>query len=241
MADFVLYGGALSPFVRKTQAVLHHAGAEYDFEEINILAMPDWFLEISPARRIPVLRDRTIGAQGPAGTIPDSSSICLFLEKRFDLGLYADDAFDAGRVAWLEEYADTVLAVTGGMKLFRPILFPLLNGEPPDLETAKNTWTEKLPRLFDYFEAALDGRDYFVGDQFSLADIAVAAQMTQIDLVAGMPSESRWPHLVRHTKAMKERPGFVENLAICAKFLGGLLPSKINLDGSDSQTEADRA
>ena len=56
MSDFVLYGTPLSPFVRKVQGVLHHTGADYDFHEIEIASMPDWFLEISPAKRIPVLK-----------------------------------------------------------------------------------------------------------------------------------------------------------------------------------------
>ena len=59
MSDFIVYGSPLSPFVRKVEAVLECAGQAFDFENINIMDMPDWFLEISPLRRIPVLRDKT--------------------------------------------------------------------------------------------------------------------------------------------------------------------------------------
>lgn len=209
--------------------MLAHAGAEYDFEDVNIMAMPDWFVEISPARRIPVLRDKSVGKEGVAGTIPDSSAIALFLDKRLDIGLYGASAFEAGRIAWIEEYADTVVALPAGMDFFRPIIFPLFAGKPSDLEKARSTWHEKFPPLFDYLEGVLDGGDYFVGGQFSLADIAVSCQMTQIDLIAGLPDAGRWPALVRHTEAMKARPGFKENLAICSKMLGGLLPEKVSL------------
>ncbi|MEO0817963.1 MAG: glutathione S-transferase family protein [Pseudomonadota bacterium] len=115
------------------------------------------------------------------------------------------------------------------MDFFRPIIFPLFAGKPSDLEKARSTWHEKFPPLFDYLEGVLDGGDYFVGGQFSLADIAVSCQMTQIDLIAGLPDAGRWPALVRHTEAMKARPGFKENLAICSKMLGGLLPEKVSL------------
>ena len=230
MTDLVLYGTPASPFVRKAQAALHHAGAEYDFENINIMAMPDWFVEISPARRIPVLRDRSIGAEGIPGTIPDSSSICLYVDKKFNAGLYGSDAYEAGRVAWYEEYADTVLAMTVGMELFRPIIFPLFGGQPSDVDTAKKTWAEKLPKMFDYLEASLDGKPYFVGDQFSVADIGVAAQMTQIDLVVGLPDKSKWPALVAHTEAMKARPGFAESLEASSKMFAGILPEKLDLN-----------
>lgn len=229
MSDFVLYGTILSPFVRKVQATLHYTDAKYDFEEIDIMAMPDWFLEISPARRIPVLRDKTIAAQGAQGTLPDSSSICMFLDRRFNAGLYGQDAFQTGRVAWLEEYADTILAVTGGMKLFRPLVFPLYSGDKPDLETAKKTWNERLPRIFDYLEACLDGDQYFVGNAYSLADIAVGAQMTFIDLVAGLPDAAHWPSLANHTTVMKTQPGFVENLSASQEKLSRYLPEKFDL------------
>ena len=229
MAELVLYGAALSPFVRKVQAVLHHVGADYEIEDVDFFNMPDWFVEISPARRIPVLRDRTIGTSGIPGTIPDSSAIAMFLNQRFDAGLYGDDAFQAGRIAWFEEYADTEFAQTAGLDLFRAIMFPLFRGEAPDVETASKTWNEKFPRFFDYLESALADKTYFVGDKVSMADISVAAQMLQIDLVAGLPDEGKYPHLVRHAKAMKEAPGFVENLARCSAFIRGLLPEKVQL------------
>lgn len=229
MADLVLFGTPVSPFVRKIQVVLAHAGAEYDFEDVNIMAMPDWFIEISPARRIPVLRDRTVGKDGISGTIPDSSAISLFLDRRFAIGLYGKTAYDAGRVAWLEEYADTVMALPAGMEFFRPILFPRFAGKDPDLATARKTWHEKFPRLFDYLESVLDGGDYLVGGAYTLADIAVGCQMTQIDLVAGLPDRGRWPALVKHTEAMKQRPGFAENLLTCSKMLRRVLPEKVDL------------
>ncbi|MEO1787755.1 MAG: glutathione S-transferase family protein [Pseudomonadota bacterium] len=230
MADFVVYGSPASPFVRKVEVVLTHAGAAYDFESVNIMAMPDWFVDISPARRIPVLRDKTIGETGADGTIADSSAICLFLERRLDIGMYGDSAFEAGRAAWIEEYADTVMAMPIGMHFFRPIIFPLFTGKPSDLETARKTWRESFPPLFDYLEGQLDGGDYFVGGKFSVADVAVGCQMTQVDLVAGLPDPGKWPSLVKHTEAMKARPGFRENLETCAGMFSAILPEKVDLN-----------
>ncbi|MGE0624873.1 MAG: glutathione S-transferase family protein [Pseudomonadales bacterium] len=137
MADYVVYGTPPSPFVRKVEVVLRGLGVDYDFETVNIMAKPDWFLEISPAGRIPVLRDRTVGETGIPGTIADSSAICLFLDRKHHAGLYGATAFEAGRVAWLEEYADSEVAMPLGMQVFRPILFPRFQGKESDLATAK--------------------------------------------------------------------------------------------------------
>lgn len=229
MTDLVIYGTPVSPFVRKVEAVLRSQGVAYDFEDINIMDMPDWFIEISPSRRIPVLRDRSVGHKGVSGTIADSSAICLYLDRKLDAGLYGDAAFDAGCVAALEEYADTELALPLGMKLFRPVLFPRFSGQASDIETARKTYQEVLPRRFDYLEGVLGDTKFFVGDKFSIADIAVGAQLTQLDLVVSSTYGDHWPALARHTQAMKAHPGFVDNLASCQKMLGKVLPEKVDL------------
>ncbi|MEM6535449.1 MAG: glutathione S-transferase family protein, partial [Pseudomonadota bacterium] len=212
----------------KAEAVLHHAGVAYDFENVNIMDMPDWFVEISPARRIPVLRDKTIATEGIPGTIPDSTAIAIFLNDKFGLNLYGDTAFDKGRAAWYEEYADTVLAMHVGLDIFRPIIFSIFQGKAPDMDTVRTAWAEKFPKLFDYLEASLDGGEYFVGGKYSIADISVATHMAQIELVVGLPDAAKWPALVKHTEAMKTKPGFVENLATCGSILPNILPEKLD-------------
>ena len=229
MNNLVVYGSPLSPFVRKVEAVLKSKGESYDFENVNIMDMPDWFKEISPARRIPVLRDRSLGAEGIPGTIADSSAICLYLDRKLDTGLYGASAFESGRVAWFEEYADTEVAMHLGMQIFRPLVFPLFTGGKSDVETAKKAFSDVLPPRFDYLEAALGGGTYFVGDSFSLADIAVGAQLTQLGLVAELPSAERWPGLIRHSEMIRAHPAFAENLATCGKMLSRVVPEKFDL------------
>jgi len=81
-AELVICGMKGSPFVRKVQVVLAEKGVEYELKGANIVPAPDWFAEISPAKRISVLRDRSVGADGVVGTIPDSSAICTYLERK---------------------------------------------------------------------------------------------------------------------------------------------------------------
>lgn len=229
MSDFVVYGTHASPFVRKTEAALHHVGAEYEFENISIMNLPDWFIEISPAKRIPALRDKTIATEGVPGTIADSSAIALFLDRRFNAGLYGATAYDAGRIAWYEEYADTNLALMLGMEVFRPIVFPAFGGNPPELEKAKAGYNEKLPPIWDYFEAELEGKEYLVGDAYSQADIALGAQMSQLTLVTHLPDAGRYPNLVRHTEMMMTKPGFAQNLEKAGAMIGMVLKEKVDL------------
>ncbi|MDZ7684726.1 MAG: glutathione S-transferase family protein [Gammaproteobacteria bacterium] len=78
-------------------------------------------------------------------------------------------------------------------------------------------------------ESTLDGREYFVGDAFSIADVAVGTQMAQLSLVTNPIDASRWPALAAHTEAMKARTGFRESLEVCNKMLGKAIPEKVDL------------
>jgi glutathione S-transferase len=222
--SLILYGAPLSPFVRKVEVALREKDVEFESESVNIMPMPDWFKEISPARRIPVLRDTSIGKEGTAGTLADSSAICSFLERKCpEPALYPADAFANGRAVWYEEWADTELAQAVGLGIFRPIMFARFQGKDPDIETAKKAWNEKLPRLFDYLEGELasdlGSEGLLVGSTLSIGDIAVGCQLTQLEMVAGRPDAERWPHLAAFMDAVTTRPSFAPNLAICRKIV----------------------
>jgi glutathione S-transferase len=218
--SIILYGAPLSPFVRKADALLREKGAEFELESVNIMPMPDWFKEISPARRIPVLRDTTIGKEGTPGTIPDSSAICAYIEKKFpDPAFYPSDPYEHGRAVWLEEYCDSELAAPVGMGIFRPIQFARFQGKEPDVAAAKKTYAEKLPRPLDYLENELAGGEHLVGGALSIADVSLACQLAQLQLVAGPLDAERWPGVAGLVERLTSRPSFVPCLEICRKIV----------------------
>ena len=97
-ADLVIYGMKGSPFVRKVQVLLAEKGVDFELEGVNIFSAPAWFAAINPAKRIPVLCDRSVGTEGVLGTIPDSAAICAYLERKHpERALYPKDAFAYGR------------------------------------------------------------------------------------------------------------------------------------------------
>lgn len=217
--DLVLYGAPLSPFVRKVEFLLREKNLAFESENL-MMPFPDWFLEISPARRMPALRDRDIAAEGPKGVIPDSSAICAYLERLApDPGFYPKDAFELGRALWYEEYADSELAGCVGLGVFRPIVFARFAKKEPDIDTARTTMTDRIPRYFDYLEDEIRGREFFVGGALSIADISVATQLINLELVVGTPSRERWPELFAHRDRIKRYPSLEPNLAICRKIL----------------------
>ncbi|MEP3049925.1 MAG: glutathione S-transferase family protein [Erythrobacter sp.] len=227
--DFAVYGSPVSPFVRKVAALCLEKGVEFAIEPVNVFDPPSWFLEISPMKRIPVLRDRAIAEQGPDGTIADSSAICGYIEaKHPETPLYPKQPYALGRALWIEEYADTALAPAGGLGIFRPIFFAVSKGEEPDLAKARDAWANKLPPVFDYLEGALGGNEFFAGDALSIADISVACCFMQVSLVAHTPLEN-WPNLAAHLERMQARPSIAGPYAKADAMIRKALPERVDL------------
>jgi glutathione S-transferase len=227
--DLVIYGSQVSPFVRKVAACCILKGAEHEVEAVNVFAPPQWFRDISPMTRIPVLRDRSIASEGVGGTIADSSAICAYIEKKHpEPSLYPAAAFDHARAVFLEEYADTSLAMAGGLGIFRPIFFAVSKGEEPDLAKARATWAEQMPPIFDYLESALGGAEFFVGDALSIADITIACVLGQMALVAEMPLD-RWPGLAAHFAAMSAHPAIAGPFSEAEAVIRKALPTRFDL------------
>lgn len=219
--DLVIYGLKGSPFVRKVQVLMAEKGLDYEIEPASPFPAPDWFVEISPAKRIPVLRDRAVCAEGVAGTIPDSSAICAYLERKAPQpALYPRDDFDYGRALWFEEYADSELAARVGLGLFRPLVMARLFGREPDVERARKTLQEDLPPIFDYLEKSLAGRAFLVGDALSIADISIASQFVNFKHAGARLDASRWPQLAAYVERMHARPSF----AACIEEESQLIP-----------------
>jgi glutathione S-transferase len=227
--DLVIYGSPISPFVRKVAGVCIAKGLPFEVEAVNVFDPPAWFRDISPMKRIPVLRDRSVAEEGLAGTIPDSSAICAYIEKKHPApALYPHDPMALGEALFIEEFADTSLAMAGGLGIFRPIFFAISKGEEPGLDKARDAWANQLPPVFDVLETRLGGREYFAGDALSIADITVACVLMQIALVAETPL-ARWPGLAAHYAAMQALPLVAEPYAMAERIVRKALPTPFDL------------
>lgn len=227
--DIVIYGSPVSPFVRKVAGVCIEKDVPFEIEGVNVFDPPEWFTAISPMKRIPVMRDRSIAAEGAAGTIADSSAICAYIERKHPApSLYCADAFAHGRALFLEEYVDTSLAMAGGLGIFRPIFFAITAGKEPDVAKAKDTWANTLPPIFAYLNKELEGRTFCAEDSVSIADISVTCVLMQIALVAEMPLGD-YPALAAHYERMIARPSIAGPYAKADAMIRKALPERFDL------------
>ena len=214
--SLVLHGAALSPFVRKTRVFLDEKGLEYKSVHVDPNNQPEGFEKISPLRRIPVLED---GDQH----IADSAVICAWMERKHPQpALYPEDDYEYARALWFEKYADYEVALNATFAVFRNrIVMPLI-GQPCDEAKVARALEEKLPPLLDYLESQIEGRDWFAGDQFSIADIAIASQCVNLAHGGECIDAGKWPALARHVEKVHARPSFGKLIERENSFIQGL-------------------
>ncbi|HUO91137.1 MAG TPA: glutathione S-transferase family protein [Rhizomicrobium sp.] len=202
----IVYGGAVSPFVRKVRVMLAEKGLQYTLEQVNPFSPPPEFLRISPLKRIPVLRDTD---HPEPNTLPDSSIICDYLEHKYpDPPLYPKDPFERARALWYEEYADSVVAQNIGRGLFfERIVKKMMRGQP-DEAVCQKTLTVELPPLFDHLEGEIGGKEFLAGGIFSIADISVATMLVNFEHAGETVDAKRWPKLAAYVARMHARPSF---------------------------------
>ena len=171
----------LCPFVQKAVIVLKQKQVEYDIEYIDLADPPEWFLEISPFGKVPVLK-----MNGDA--IFESSVIIEFLEEAFPNKLHpADLIHKAKNRSWIEFsgpclVASFNLSIAGSQQEFEDTL-------------------EDLNKRFDQLETILQAQPYFNGDRFSMVDASFAPLFLRLhcmnQLRSGMFQPGRHPDINR--------------------------------------------
>ncbi|GGE50029.1 glutathione S-transferase [Halopseudomonas oceani] len=184
-----LYGAILSPFVRKVRILLAEHQIPYEHTFIPPRGQPDWYYDISPLGRIPAMVDGDV-------KLADSAVIAQYLQdSRGGPSLYGTTPEDAARVRWIEKYADYELAPHCTFAVFFTRIVACSVGEQADESRAQTALIKHLPPLFDYLEGELGDRKYFLGEQFSIADIAVVCQLINMAHGGELIDEQRWPGL----------------------------------------------
>lgn len=186
--SLTVYGAPLSPFVRKVRLFLAEKALDYQLEIILPFGQPAWYKDISPLGRIPALKDGET-------SLADSSVICHYLNDKYpdQTQLMGQGAEQRARVNWLEKYADYELAPLCTFSVFRNRALKPSMGQPCDEAAVQKALNEQLPPHFDYLEKTLGSADYLVGNQLTLADLALACQLINMEHGGEQLDAQRWP------------------------------------------------
>ena len=204
----ILYGSSLSPYVRKTMAFLNEKGLDFSLEPTRLGGGQPEFDETSPFRKMPGFRDP--GADnGRDFTISDSTAIITYIDSKYpEPNLIPTDPIGRARTVWYEEFADTILTVTGGKMFFNRVVAPKFLQREGDLAAADAAETVELPPLIDYLEGVIPGSGFLVEDRLTLADLAVASVFVNIAHCCPPLDSARWPRTCTYVAAILARPSY---------------------------------
>ncbi|MFN5510109.1 MAG: glutathione-dependent disulfide-bond oxidoreductase [Burkholderiales bacterium] len=143
-----------------------HGGAEYDAWLIRINEGDQFgsdFVSINPNSKIPALLDRS----GPEPVrVFESAAILMYLAEKFGALLPAGGQERAACLSWLFWQMGSAPYLGGGFGHFYAYA-------PVKIEYAIDRFAMETKRQLDVLERHLTDNEYMVGNQYSIADIAI--------------------------------------------------------------------
>ena len=173
---------ALDPASRKVRILLKEKGIAFDLREERAWERREEFLALSPAGDLPVL------IESDGKPIADVGAIVEYLEETGPApSLYGTEPrarAEVRRVAsWFDrKFQHEVTANLLDEKIGRRIM-----GKGTPDSSAIRAGILNLKTHLDYIAWLADRRTWLAGDQFSMADISAAAQLSCIDYLGDVP------------------------------------------------------
>lgn len=172
---------------------LEEAGLPYRVESTPFRDRGPEHFAAQPFGQVPWLTDGDL-------TIFESGAILLYLAEKSLALMPADRRGCAEVTAWVIAALNSVDLPSQPWALFRFMGFP---GEAPEAKFVEDFLKARLDRM----EAVLAGREWLVGDRFSVADLLMADVLRQVDRFGGLANHARCRAFVERATA---RPAFVK-------------------------------
>ncbi len=193
MAKYMLVSFKTCPWVQRSAIILREKNTPFEFRHIESDNRPDWFLAISPHKKVPVLRiDDKV-------TLFESNAINEYLDEVEQPRLHPADPIErAINRAWTD-YVPTFAANVTGCAYA---------ASEADYEKA----VAKIPDTFDRLEKALEKQGsgpFFNGKTYSLVDAAYAPFLQRyyfLDRIKKLGQIEKYPRLKAWAEALMARP-----------------------------------
>jgi glutathione S-transferase len=193
MSPLVLVSHALCPYVQRAAILLAEKGVPFERRDVDLANKPQWFLDVSPLGKTPVLL---------VGDVPvfESAVICEYLEDTVLPRLHPEDPLRRARHRSWMEFGSAVLAAIGA-------LYSAAD------EAALRARAGDLRGRFEQLEAVLEeGAPYFDGDRFSVVDAVFAPVFRYFDVIDTIVDLGLWhglPKVRAWRRQLARRPSVV--------------------------------
>ena len=185
---------------------LGHKDAEYDAYPINILEGDQFttgFVALNPNSKIPALLDRN---NGEPIRLFESASILLYLADKFEEFIPKEPAKRAETMNWLFWQMGSAPYLGGGFGHFYAYA-------PIKIEYAIDRFTMEAKRQLDVLDKHLDENNFLVGDDYTIADMAVCPWYGSLvrgelyDAAEFIQAED-YKNVIRWANEIYERPAY---------------------------------
>ncbi|WP_169566537.1 glutathione S-transferase family protein [Sneathiella limimaris] len=202
-----LYHFWISPASRKVRLVLNEKGLKYDLEVEKPWEQRDEFLALNPAGDVPVLKDEN------GAILSNCQAIVEYLEDTYqDVRLLPEDTLEKAEtrrlVAWFDHKFRS--EVTENL-VEEKILKRLMRTGTPNT-SAIRAGHHNIHYHLDYIEYLTERRNWLAGEDFTLADISAAAQISAVDYLGDVPWDQHPGAKIWYSR-IKSRPTFRPLLA----------------------------
>jgi GSH-dependent disulfide-bond oxidoreductase len=181
-----------TPNGHKVTMFLEEAGLEYRIIPVNIGAGDQFkpeFLEISPNNKMPAIVDHTPSDSGNAMSVFESGAILLYLAEKTGQLLPKDLRGRKTALEWLFWQVGGLGPMAGQNHHFSKYA-------PEKIPYAIDRYVKETNRLYGVLDRRLDGREFIVGEDYTIADIAaypwIVPWKTQQQNLDDFPNVKRW-------------------------------------------------
>ena len=194
MAKYLLVSFKTCPWVQRAAIVLREKGVDFEFRHIDRDNRPDWFLAISPHKKVPVL-----SIDGKVSLF-ESNAIAEYLDETVGQRLHPEDPVQrAINRAWTD---------------FVPTFSDMVTGQAYSEDEAEyKEDIAKIAPAFEKLEAALKAQSpqgpFFNGARYSLVDAAYAPFLQRyyfLDRIKPLGVIEKFPRVKAWAQALLKRP-----------------------------------
>jgi len=153
----------------KASIALEELGVPYDphMVKLNETTTPA-FLSLNPNNKIPAIVDPD-GPNGEAFGLWESGAILIYLAEKYGALLPSDPAAKAETIQWLMFQMGGIGPMFGQYGFFA-----VFGGKDMEDPTGRDRYRNESKRLLGVLEQRFaDGRQWIMGDQYTIADIAI--------------------------------------------------------------------
>ncbi|KHK90298.1 glutathione S-transferase family protein [Novosphingobium malaysiense] len=187
MPELTLYSKQSCPYVQRAMIALGEKDAVYRIVYVDTAEKPDWFMQISPSGKVPVLKISQTGK--PDASIFESSVILEYIEEGLPgPKLHPDDPVERAQARSWMEFGSAML----------PELYSIWIARAEDDFVAAR---DKVAAKFAYLAKSLGVGPYFHGNRFGCVDVIFAPlfnrlevfeSLAAIDLLRPYPKVMAW-------------------------------------------------